>query len=169
MRNSIVLIPFIVLTTAMAAIAPVKLLPAEKDVPGWKIVPGAKIEARGDDIQKIYDGGYEFYIEHGVTQAARNLYIKDGVVMEITVHTMKSAKSAKDFFTYWQKELKPQKVEQGKGYSMFTSAKPLVGWLVSGVYCVSAVPSNAGESSSKDTRLFLLAVQKKVKSSETRK
>lgn len=169
MGKSIVLVPLFVLTTALAIIAPVKLLPTEKDVPGWKMVPGAKVEAKGNDIQKIYDGGFEFYIDHGVTAAARNLYMKNGVVMEITVHTMKSEKSAKDFFSYWQKELKSKKVEHGKTYSVLTSAKPPIGWLVSGTYTVSAVPSKTGEASAKDAKAFLLAIEKKVNSPKVRK
>jgi len=145
-----------------AAVAPSKLLPAAKDVPGWKIVEGAKVECKGKDLTKIYNGAYQFYLDKGVTEAARDLYIKDNDVMEVTVHVMKSEKAAKSFFEYWKKEFKPKSVETKKAYSLFTTPKPPSGWMVSGVYLVSAVPSKEGDAAAKDSRTFMLAVQKKI-------
>jgi len=145
-----------------AAVAPSKLLPSEKDVKGWKPIQGARVEAKGKDLTKIYDGGYQLYLDNGVTEAARDVYIRKDVVMELTVHVMKSEKAAKDFFDYWRKEFKPKSVERKKSYTLFTSPKPPAGWLVSGVYLVSAVPSKEGSAAAKDARTFLLAVQKKI-------
>ena len=148
---------------AFAAVAPSKLLPSDGAVKGWKAVPGARVEAKGDDISKIYNGGYEFYVKNGVTSAARDLYLRGSAVMEVTVHTMKSEKAAQAFFEHWKKELRAKSVEKKDGYALFTSPKPPSGWLVSGVYLISAVPSKSGVGPAKDSRTFLIAVQKKIR------
>jgi hypothetical protein len=147
---------------AFASVAPGKMLPAGSDVKGWKTVAGARTETKGNDISRIYDGGYEFYLKNGVVEAARDVYMKGGDVMEVTVHKMKSEKAARSFFEHWKKELKPKSVENRKGCSLFTSPKPQAGWLVSGTYLVSAIPSKSGDAPAKDARMFLLAVQQKI-------
>jgi hypothetical protein len=125
-------------------------------------VPGARVEGKGNDISKIYDGGYETYLRNGVTEAARDIYIRKTDTMELTVHAMKSEKAAKDYFEHWRREFKAKSVERKAGYALFTKPKPPTGWLVAGVYLVSAVPSKPGQQSEKDARAFLLAVQKKI-------
>lgn len=157
-----VFIMMIFAAVVYAAVAPSRLLPAAKDVPGWKTVDGAKVECKGKDLTKIYNGGYQFYLDKGVTKAARDLYLKGSDVMEVTVHVMKSEKAAKNFFEYGKKESKPKSVEAKKAYSLFAAPKPPSGWMVSGVYVVSAVPSKEGDAAAKDSRTFMLAVQKKI-------
>jgi hypothetical protein len=170
MKKAILLLSlFVFSVVAIAAVAPSKLLPTEKEVKGWKLVQGAQVEAEGEDLTKIYDGGYKLYLDHGVTEAVRDIYLKKTDVMEITIHLMKSEKAAKDFFTYWQKQLRVKSVERKNGYILFTSPKPPVGWLVSGKYLVSAVPSKEGAAAAKDAKSFLLAVQKKIAASSKHK
>ncbi|HOK54435.1 MAG TPA: hypothetical protein PKV43_08205, partial [Armatimonadota bacterium] len=112
------------------------------------------------------NGGYKLYLDNGVTVAARDLYMKDNVVMEVTVHTMKSKDAANKFFEYWRKEYNPQAIDKQKTYSMFISRKPAVGWMVSGIYLVSAVPSKDGEQQIKDTKAFLHQVRKKIETAQ---
>ncbi|MDO8588261.1 MAG: hypothetical protein Q7T82_14630 [Armatimonadota bacterium] len=80
--------------------AAVKILPIAKDagLKGWKAVPDAQQYAKGKDLTDIYDGGYERYLEAGVLDAARNLYQRGPDIVEVTVHTMKSKKTAETFF-----------------------------------------------------------------------
>lgn len=166
-RIAVISILITVSIAVIAAVAPSKLLPLERDLPGWKAIPGARVEAKGKDLTKIYDGGYQFYLDHGVTEAARDVYMRKNDVMEITVHVMKSEKAARAFFDHWRKELKPTSVERKKNYALFTTMKPGVGWLVSGIYLTSAVPSNEGVAAAKDARTFLMAVQKRTEATRT--
>jgi len=168
-KPALILTLAVLAVAATAAVAPSKLLPSEKDVKGWKVIPGARVEAKGNDLTKIYDGGYKLYLDNGVTEAARDVYTRGGVVMELTVHVMKSGKAAKAFFEHWRKELQPKSVERKKGCVLFTSPKPSAGWLVSGVYLVSAVPSKEGASAAKDARTFLLAVRNRIGAPKPRK
>ena len=170
MRRSVPFLTLMVVAVAaVAAVAPSKLLPSEKEVSGWKPIQGARIEAKGEDLTKIYDGGYKLYLDNGVTEAVRDVYMRKSDVMELTVHVMKSEKAAKDFFEYWRTQLKPKSVERKKTYSMFISPKPPAGWLASGVYLVSAVPSKEGDAAAKDAKAFLTAVRKKIEASRRRK
>jgi hypothetical protein len=85
------------------------LLPDSGKVKSFEILKGTLQYGKGDDITKIYDGGYELYLENGVIDAARQLYQQKNDYVEVTVHTMKSAKNAKDFTMYWVKVNKAKK------------------------------------------------------------
>lgn len=128
MKRLFVLIVLVIAVAAFAAESPAikKLLPSDGAVKGFKIVAGSFVYGKGHDLSKIYDGGYELYIKNGVIDAARQMYQRDKDYVEVTMHTMKSEKSATDFLKYWQKENGVKSLSKSSGTTYFLVTKPNV-------------------------------------------
>ncbi|MHB0998884.1 MAG: hypothetical protein ACYC27_06525 [Armatimonadota bacterium] len=87
----------------------VKLLPKNGDVGKWEICPETLAYAAGDDLTRIYNGGYQLYTKNGVLDAAQQMYLLGSDSVMVTVHTMTSADSAFKFYKYWKKSAIKQK------------------------------------------------------------
>jgi hypothetical protein len=89
---------------------------ADRPVPGWSVMADSTTYVQGDGLTEIYNGGYEVYTNAGVVDAVRRLYVQGEDYVEVTVHGMKSPRSAKDFLA------DRYKMEMGK------SAPATAGW-----------------------------------------
>ena len=143
-----------------------KLLPDAKDKPlvAWKAVKNGLQYGKGDGLTNIYDGGYGDYIKAGVVDAARNLYQRKADTMEVTVHTMKSAKAAAAFFAKDAKANKAKTFSQTKtsagavGYS----AGQALGYGYSGSYYVAVTSMYGGAKARADAQTFVKVIINKA-------
>lgn len=96
-----------------------KLLPGA-ELKGWKEVPGSYLYGRGNGLTSIYNGGYQFYLNSGVQEAAQKLFQREGLYVTVTTHTMKDAASARRFVDYYRnanRKAKPQPLKiAGTGF-----------------------------------------------------
>ena len=169
MKKLSVFIPALLAVASIALMAAVtapvtRLLPGPKDkgLSQWKAVPKAVQYAKGEGLTEIYDGAYKDYLDAGVVDAVRNMYQRGKDYMEVTVHTMKSAKAAASFFgretpsikkklivkTYWG----AWAVSEGKGYGY------------SGKYYAAVTSINSRPKADKDAKAFVKAFMKKADS-----
>jgi len=156
-----VLLLFAVTVYGAATPAVEKLLPVKGDVKGFAPMANSLTYGKGDDVSKVYDGGYELYTSHGVVDVARQMYQRDKNYIEVTVHTMKSAKAALDFVKYWAKE-RGGKLRTTKRYLGFTVTKPnMMGYYAMGKYFVTVSAYYPTAKSAKDVEAFAQAIWKK--------
>lgn len=162
-RLALVVALVVVAAVAYAAAPTIeKLLPAKGDVKGFAPMANSLTYGKGDDVSKVYDGGYELYTKSGVVDVARQMYQRDKDYVEVTVHTMKSAKAASEFVKYWAKE-RGAKIHTTKQYSGFTVTKPnMMGYYAMGKYFVTLSAYYPAARSAKDLESFAQAIRKKV-------
>lgn len=161
---SFVIVIFLLAATASWAVAPAiqKLLPAKGDVTGFAPMANSLTYGKGDDVSKVYDGGYELYTKKGVIDVARQMYQRGKDYIEVTVHTMKSPKAALDFVKYWAKE-RGGKLKTTAQYSGFTVSKPnMMGYYAMGKYFVTVSAFYPAAKSAKDLEAFAKAIRKKA-------
>lgn len=161
---TLIFVLLLLAVTAYGAATPaiVKLLPAKGDVAKFGIMSNSLTYGKGTDVSKVYDGGYELYTDHGVIDVARQMYQRDKDYIEVTVHTMKSAKLALDFVNYWAKE-RSGKLRTTKRYSGFTVTKPnVMGYYAMGKYFITVSAYYPATKSVKDIEAFAQAIRKKV-------
>lgn len=153
------------MTAAIAVSAPVvqQMLPAANSVKGFSIMKDSLVYGKGDDIAKIYNGGYELYTKNGVIDAVRQMYMRKNDYAEVTVHTMKSNKAALDFLKYWQKELKAPKLTTTKTSTSFSVTKPnVMVYSVTGQYLTTVSMFYDSSSASADAKAMASVVEKNV-------
>lgn len=149
-------------TACVAAPALQKLLPVKNDVQGFAPMADSLTYGKGDDVSKVYNGGYELYTKNGVIDVARQMYQRDKNFVEVTVHTMKSTKAALDFVKYWTKE-RGGKLRTTKRYSGFTVTKPnMMGYYAMGRYFVTLSAYYPAAKSAKDIEAFAQVIRKKL-------
>lgn len=137
------------------------LLPARNAVKGWSVTPGSLQYGKGDDLTRIYNGGYELYTNNGVVDAARQMYQRDNDYVEVTIHTMKSDKAASQFLDYWRKQNKIKSLSRVKKTSYFTIAKPNTAvYFVTGKYFTTVSAFHAADKSRKDVTAFMDTIRK---------
>ena len=164
MRKALIIaiLMLVAATTCTAAPALQKLLPAKGDVKGFAPMADSLTYGKGDDVSKVYNGGYELYTKNGVIDVARQMYQRDKDFVEVTVHTMKSPKAATDFVKYWAKE-RGGKLRVTKHYAGFTVTKPnMMGYYAMGRYFVTLSAYHPAAKSAKDIEAFAQAIRKKV-------
>lgn len=84
-----------------------QLLPSSNEVSGWSPYEGTLTYCPNpSSLTEIYDGGFEVYTRHGVTEAATQIYRKGKTITSVVVHRMNSPKEAKSFFRYWLSQKK---------------------------------------------------------------
>ena len=148
---------------AFGAPAVEKLLPTKDAVKGWSVLPNSLQYGKGDDVSKIYDGGYELYIENGVIDAVRQMYKQGNDYVEVTIHTMKSPKAATDFVRYWQKESKQPKLEKTKHSTGFVATKPSVtAYYATGKYMTTVSAFHDASRAVKDVKAFVGVIEAKA-------
>jgi len=150
---------------AMAAGVPAvqRLLPAKDAVKGFSVMANSLQYGKGDDISKIYNGGYELYIRNGVVDAVRQMYQRGDDYAEVTVHTMKTPKAAIDFLRYWQKEHKAPKLAKTGRSTGFVITKPnAMAYYVTGKYLTTVSAFHDPKKAVGDVKAFAKAVEDKV-------
>jgi len=164
-RLALVILPVILTAWAHAAQVPAvqKLLPAANAVKGFEVLPDSLVYGKGDDLSKIYDGGYELYTKNGVIDAARQMYRRAGDYVEVTVHTMESDKAATNFLKYWQKEHKVGRLTVSEGWTGFVVTKPNVtAYFARGAYFVTVSAFHSQDKAIKDVGAFRSAISKAI-------
>ncbi len=157
---------------AIAATTPTvqKLLPSANSVKGFTILADSLVYGKGNDISKIYNGGYELYTDNGVIDAARQMYQRGGDYVEVTVHTMKSDKAALDFLKYWQKENKAKSLAKSGGSTGFLVTKPgVTAYFVRGKYFATVSAFHAEEKAANDAATFRSVIDKAISKGQSRK
>lgn len=140
-----------------------KLLPSANAVKGFTIMAGSLVYGKGDDVSKIYDGGYELYTKNGVVDAARQMYQRKDDYAEVTVHTMKTPKAALDFLKYWQKENKAKTLTRSAGTMGFLVTKPNTQtYFVKGKYFVTVSAFYAADKAKADLVSFRTLIAKAI-------
>lgn len=155
----------LLLAVTVWAAAPIvqQILPDKDDVKDFKIVSGSLVYGKGDDITKIYNGGYELYTKNGVVDAARQMYQRKSDYIEVTTHTMKSDKHASDFLTYWQKQNKVKSLTKTKTSAGFIVTKPSVmSYVIVGKYFVTVQAMYTGDKAVQDVKTFNSVIEKKI-------
>lgn len=75
------------------------LLPEGGEVEGWSVAEDSLTYCpKPDSLPDIYDGGYEYYVEAGVQQAAVQAYASDADLALVYVHEMASPEQAEAIF-----------------------------------------------------------------------
>ena len=143
-----------------------KLLPAKDDVKGFSILKDSLQYGKGNDISKVYDGGYELYTKAGVIDAVRQMYQRKDDYTEVTIHTMKFEKAALDFLKYWQKENKVAKPTRTKLDTGFTVTKPnAAAYFVTGKYFTTVTGFHAADRAIKDVAAFRSRIGERIRKS----
>ncbi|OFX13856.1 MAG: hypothetical protein A2Z18_08500 [Armatimonadetes bacterium RBG_16_58_9] len=157
------LLPAVALAAYSATPLVQQVLPDKDSVKGFGILEGSLQYGKGDDISKIYNGGYEIYTNNGVIDAARQMYMREKDYVEVTVHSMKSEKAALDFLKYWQKQYKVKSLAKTKTRSGFVVTKPSVmSHFVVGKYFTTVNAFYGEEKAAKDVAAFTTAVEKRI-------
>lgn len=138
------------------------LLPAKNAVAGFGILPNSLTYGKGADVSKIYDGGYEVYTEHGVVDAARQMYQRGKDFVEVTVHTMKSNKAAADFIKYWAKERGAKMIASKSGAGFVVTKPTVMAYYAVGKYFFTVSAFHAPDKAIKDVDAFVSAIKKKA-------
>jgi len=143
-----------------------RLLPSGKAVrAGWVRVKESFQYGAGKNLTKIYNGGYQMYLDHGVIDAAQVGYKSKAGYTTLTLHTMKSPSACRSFYDYWRKEA----ADQGKVTAMKVADATFVyhpsknttyAYLRNGRYLLIADVSLGGEIGVKVLRSFLESVSK---------
>lgn len=129
----------------------------DSPVDGWTAVPDSTTYAQGDGLAEIYDGGYEVYTDAGVADALRRLYIRGEEYIEVTVHGMKSSRSAREFLADRYKMETGKKAPTGSDWNRFT-ASGMGGatvYAVQGPYFITVVAYSEGDKGKEQTALFV--------------
>lgn len=108
-----------------------KLLPAA-ELKGYKEVAGSYLYGKGDDLTRIYNGGYQLYTRNGVIEAAQKLYQRGDLYVTVTTHTMKDASTAYRFIEYWRQSHRKQNPRalklSGKGFAVQADGATTLYW-----------------------------------------
>lgn len=143
-----------------------RLLPSGKAIrAGWVEVKKSFQYGAGKDLTKIYDGGYQMYLDHGVVDAGQVGYKSKAGYTVLTLHTMKSPAACRSFYDYWRKEAADQgrvttiKVAEG-AFVYHPSKSSTYAYLRNGRYLLIADVSLGGAIGVKVLRSFLESVSK---------
>ena len=167
-RHTILCVALIIvlLLAAAANSAPdvQKLLPVKGELAGFDIMPETLVYGKGVNVSKVYNGGYEVYTKNGVIDVAKQMYRRGDAFVEVTGHTMKSAKAATDFINYWakQRDAKAGTIAD-TGFGFVVTKPNVMAYYSMDKYFVTVGAFHTQGNPSKDVELFAKAVRKKVK------
>ena len=153
-----------------------RLLPGANDkaLPGWKPLADGLQYGKGESLTNIYDGGYQDYVDAGVVDAARNLYQRGKDMVEVTVHTMKSARAAEAFFNREVKANDAKRVtfalprppgaapQPKHAMAIAATREQALGYAYAGKYYITVTSMYGGTKARKDVGHFLEVVLKKA-------
>lgn len=129
----------------------------DSPVDGWTAVPDSTTYAQGDGLAEIYDGGYEVYTGAGVVDALRRLYIQGEAYIEVTVHGMKSSRSARAFLADRYKMETGKNAPTGSDWNRFTASGMggATAYAVENRYFITVVAYSGGDKGKEQTALFV--------------
>jgi hypothetical protein len=130
---------------------------ADSPVEGWTAVPDSTTYAQGDGLAEIYDGGYEVYTGAGVVDALRRLYIRGEEYIEVTVHAMKSSRSAREFLADRYRMETGKNAPTGSDWNRFTAIGMggATAYAVEDRYLITVVAYSEGDKGKEQTALFV--------------
>ncbi|MGC9983072.1 MAG: hypothetical protein ABSF35_05490 [Polyangia bacterium] len=92
---------------ALAANDPLlRFFPTAAEVPGLTAAGDARHCGGGEELTLIYDGGYQRYVEAGVTSASQRFFQFAGATVEVTLHQLRTEDAAASFLTSLCKDIK---------------------------------------------------------------
>jgi hypothetical protein len=80
--------------------------PTAAEVPGLQSMGDARHCGGGEELTVIYDGGYQRYVNAGVTSASQRFFRIPGGTVEVTLHEMKNPEAADAFLASLCKDIK---------------------------------------------------------------
>ena len=83
-----------------------RFFPTAADVPGLQAMGDARHCGGGEALTVIYDGGYQRYVQAGVTSASQGFFRIPGGTVEVTLHEMKNQQAADTFLASLCKDIK---------------------------------------------------------------
>ncbi len=83
-----------------------RFFPTTADVPGLQAMGDARHCGGGEELTAIYDGGYQRYVQAGVTSASQGFFRIPGGTVEVTLHGMKNPETANTFLASLCKDIK---------------------------------------------------------------
>jgi hypothetical protein len=134
-------------------------------VSGWSVMPDSTTYVQGDGLTEIYNGGYEVYTKAGVVTALRRLYMQGDAYLEVTVHGMKSPRSARDFLADRYRMETGKSAPAEAGWNRFTAARTggTTAYAAEGPFFITIVSYSDGDKGKMQTEKFLLALDEKAK------
>lgn len=131
-----------------------------RPVAGWSVLPDSTAYGSGDGLAGIYNGGYEEYTRAGVVDALRRIYRNGEEYVEVTVHAMQSARSAREFLADRYRMEKGAPAPDDPGWARFTAsgAGSTTAYAVGGVYYITVVSYHDGERGEAQTGPFVRAL-----------
>jgi hypothetical protein len=111
--------------------------PTAAEVPGLKAKGDARHCGSGEGLTMIYDGGYQRFVEAGVTSASQRFFELRGGTVEVTLHQMKNQGAADAFLGALCKDIKAkvesQAFKQTRGSLCVSAGRDSAyGYLVAG-------------------------------------
>jgi hypothetical protein len=82
-----------------------RFFPTAAEVPGLKAVGDARHCGGGEELTVIYDGGYQRYVQAGVTGASQRFFQLAGATVEVTLHQLKTEDAAAKFLASLCKDI----------------------------------------------------------------
>ena len=160
MKKTILLILLIVTcSTSFSQSGPGAILPAEKEVPGWRTSGELKIYNR-DNLVNLADGEADMFKEFGLRNAvSRDYFNFTGKVINIQVYTLESTFGSYGIFLQKSKE---EKVFKEFGNACFEKAGDFTFWKQ--YYFITMHSGSSGDTISSSFRLMAGIIDSKIKS-----
>jgi hypothetical protein len=96
--SALALFLFLAPALALASADPLlRFFPTAVQLPGLKAMGDARHCGGGEELTAIYDGGYQRYVQAGVTSASQRFFRLQGGTVEVTLHQMKTEDAAQKF------------------------------------------------------------------------
>jgi hypothetical protein len=83
-----------------------RFFPTAAEVPGLQAMGDARHCGGAEELAVIYDGGYQRYVQAGVTGASQRFFRIPGGTVEVTLHEMKNPEAADTFLASLCKDIK---------------------------------------------------------------
>ena len=148
-----------------ASKADLMAIAADGAVSGWSAVPESTTYAAGDGIAEIYDGGYEVYTNAGVVDALRRMYAHGEEFVEVTVHGMKSSRSARAFLADRYRMETGKDAPAGPDWDRFTAsgAGGTTAYAMRDRYLIIVVAYSEGDKGKAETVPFVKSLDENAK------
>jgi hypothetical protein len=167
MRNARILSFFAAFALAAGAFAAApsvsKLLPTKAELKTWAPIADSLTCVKKDKLEDIYNGGSNVYRDHGVQEAAQQMYQRKNDIMEISVMSIDTPANAKKFYNYWKNSANAKvlfKSKHGEGF-MF-SKTPYTGYVYAGNHLATVMPAYSGKTVQKDVTSILKSISTKL-------
>lgn len=130
---------------------------------GWSPVKDTTVYGSGNDITRIYNGGYEVYTKAGVTEALRRLYSRKADYAEVTVHRMKTPKAAAAFLADRYKMETRKKLGAGVTRFSTSGSGSTTAYAIAGVWYLTVVTYDSSAKARQDASELRAALEAKAR------